>query len=136
MTATIISTNNITFLNDYIQEGIVYLNSPYTHMFNKINTSEVENFIKTLDDGKVYILSIELTNSWKLFNTPAIVLSSPILITNLSSAYLISDFIKSRVNEFNDNYYYDNRLVNDLDDTINPDIPGIIFYYKDIKLNK
>jgi hypothetical protein len=63
-------------------------------------------------------------------------LSSPILITNLSSAYLISDFIKSRVNEFNDNYYYDNRLVNDLDDTINPDIPGIIFYYKDIKLNK
>jgi hypothetical protein len=63
MTATIISTNNITFLNDYIQEGIVYLNSPYTHMFNKINTSEVENFIKTLDDGKVYILSIELTNS-------------------------------------------------------------------------
>jgi hypothetical protein len=65
MTATIISTNNITFLNDYIQEGIVYLNNPYTHTFEKINTLEVdiENFLETLVDGKVYILSIELTHS-------------------------------------------------------------------------
>jgi hypothetical protein len=97
---------------------------------------DIENFLETLVDGKVYVLSIELTHSWKLWNTPSIVLSSPILITNLSSSYLISDFIKSRVNEFNDNYYWNETLDNEFDDSANTDTPGIIFYYKDIKLNK
>jgi hypothetical protein len=65
MTATIITTKNITFLNDYIQEGIIYLNNPYTNTFEKFNTLEVdiENFLETLVDGKVYVLSIELTHS-------------------------------------------------------------------------
>lgn len=86
-----LSTNKISFLRDVHSSVEINMTSKWKyHSFNGFNIYEINTFIKSIDDGQIYLMIPLFTaiNSEATLN-----LSDPFLIDNQSNPVLISTFI-------------------------------------------
>lgn len=125
------SINRITYLDQFYNTGIFSISDPYIQLFLFNDYIEVTRFLKTLETGKAYVVSLEFIPSWLDGDDdePVITLSKPILITKNSSARLISNFIKNKINQTCNNFYLDEDLLKSDNNG-----PGVLVKYKEINL--
>ncbi len=95
----------------------------YYYKIYEFNNSNIWNFLKDLEDNKVYTL-IPFISANNNPNEPYIILSPQILITNNSKSLLLSNFIINKIID-TINLYNINNLEN----------ISLIFKYKSIKIN-
>lgn len=127
------SINNITYLKEIYPHGFIFFNTPKISKFLFTDYLEINSFLKNLEDGKSYVVSLEFVITWCYYkdNSPVITLSDPILITKNSNAKLISKFIRTRISIACDNYLIDEDITNML---IQAEGPGVICKYNEINL--
>ncbi len=120
----IISNKEITMLKDLDKRiNINKYGKFYYYKIYEFNNSNIWNFLKDLDDNKVYTL-IPFISAKNNPNEPYIILSQQILITNNSKSLLLSNFINNKIID-TINLYNINNLEN----------ISLIFKYKSIKIN-
>jgi hypothetical protein len=122
--------NNIIYLDKYISNDIFYISNPLVKRFYFNDTLEIIKFKNNLKKDKLYVLSLHFICSWEDYeeDIPVINLSKPILITKNSNPRIISNIIKSRVNQTINLYLLDEIWLN------NSDAPGVLIKYKEINL--
>jgi len=127
------SINNITYLNQFIENRLFIFNNPIVTRFHFNDYIEVSLFLNQLEIDKVYVVTFDFVISWIQYDedSPVINLSKPILITRNSNPRLISNFITSRIRLACDNYYLDENIIDML---IEQDGPGVIVKYNQINL--
>jgi len=127
------STNKITYLDQFIPNKFLIISDPYIDRFYFNDSLEVSHFLDKIEIDKVYVVTFEFIYSWLIYDedTPVITLSKPILITKNSNPRTISKFIIERINLAVDSYYLDDEIVQDLG---HPDGPGILLKYREINL--
>lgn len=89
------SITNITYFHDLFEsDNICIVNYPDIYLFNFSEISEWKSFLKSLEIGKLYVVSLELVLDMDLYNyeDPTIVLSKPILITRDSDPILLAGY--------------------------------------------
>lgn len=131
-----LSINKMTFLDDIIEGEKLskcYLGNVYTHRFYFNDYNEIQDFLNNLDNGKSYLITLEFILSWLIHdeNSPVIILSKPILVSRDSNPWLISNFIKTRINLACNNYYLDENILDMMSD---PEGPGINVKYSEIEI--
>ena len=91
------SINKITYLSQFIAfEFYAFTNAQFA-WFYLSDITEIKLFLKDLEVGKCYVLTLELFVSDTNDDTPVITLCDPILVTNNSNPILISKFILNRI---------------------------------------
>jgi len=133
-----LSINKITYLEDLVEnEGNnkISISKIYTDRFYFNDYKEVSEFINSLENDKSYLITFEfIFLSWLQYeeDNPALVLSKPIIISKDSNPWLISNFIKNRINLACNNYYLDEDMISEM---IGPDAPGILVKYSEIEIS-
>jgi hypothetical protein len=70
-----------------------------TRVLHYFDSLELSNLLESLDNGSTYVISPELINFRKDYNTgdPVIILSDPIIISKESNPDLISDYLLNQM---------------------------------------
>ena len=131
-----LSINKITYLEDLVENerNNISISKFYTNRFYFNDFNEVSEFLNSLENDKSYLITFEFILSWLQYeeDNPALVLSKPILISKDSNPWLISNFIKNRINLACNNYYLDEDMISEM---IGPDAPGILVKYSEIEIS-
>jgi hypothetical protein len=126
------SITNITFLEEFIPNGIFHISGPYILIFFDFDILELKKFLIKLEDDKIYVVTLDFVVSWMMYDedTPSMILSKPILITKNSNPRVMSDFIMNKLNSAVDTYYLDDSIMQ----KVGSEGPGIILRYKEINI--
>jgi len=124
------SINKITYLRDIIHNDILILNNVTTTIFHFSDTIEITQFLDSLEQDKVYVVTLEFTYSSLIHDSdiPSINLSKPILITKNSNPRLIYKHIKNQIFEICNTFLLDDSLISGEDSV------GVIVKYREINL--
>jgi len=127
------SINNITYLDQFIDNKLFIFNNPIVTRFHFNDYIDVSLFLRDLENDKAYVVTFDFVLSWLQYDedSPVINLSKPILVTRNSNPRLISNFILNRISLACDNYYLAEEI---MDMLIKPDGPGVIVKYNQINL--
>jgi len=87
-----LSTNQIRFLTDVPSNIKVDLTSGWRHHYFDGSITELSTFIKSIEDGKIYLL-IPLFSKSKSLKNATLNLSEPFFVNNESNPGLIIKFI-------------------------------------------
>jgi hypothetical protein len=128
------SINNITYLSQFISYNLfIFSNYKFTLLYFA-DIIEVNQFLKSLEIDKTYVVTFELIMSELSDNDiPSITLSEPILITKLSNPILISKFILNQISLADEKFNLDYDLI--LNMRLNDkSSPYILIKYNEINL--
>jgi hypothetical protein len=105
------SINKITYLSQFVPfEFYVFTNAQFAWFYFS-DIIEIKLFLKNLELGKCYVLTLELFVSDTNDDTPVITLCDPILVTSNSNSTLISKFILNRISLADDKFDLDYELI-------------------------
>jgi len=131
------SINKITYLNTILPNNLFLFNNSSKIRLYFNDYLEIIQFLGSLEQDKVYVLTFELVVSWFLFeeDSPVLNLSKPILVTKNSNPKLIFKFINDKIRLACDTYYLDDTILEMIECSNNyEDKPGVIIKYAEIKL--
>jgi hypothetical protein len=88
-----LTRNQISFLRNIPAEIDINKRSDWRHYyFEGFNTDEIQSFIKSIGEDKIYLLIPQFSNS-KSLSDPILSLSEPFLVDNKSNPLLITNFV-------------------------------------------
>lgn len=105
------SINKITYLSQFTPfEFYAFTNAKFAWFYFS-DIIELKLFLRDLEVGKCYVLTLELFVSDTNDDTPVITLCDPILVTKNSNPILISKFILNRISLADEKFYLDYELI-------------------------
>lgn len=105
------SISTITYLSQFvIFEFYAFTNAQFAWFYFS-DIIEIKLFLKNLELGKCYVLTLELFVSDTNDDTPVITLCDPILVTSNSNSTLISKFINNQLIQADNNFNLDYDLL-------------------------
>jgi hypothetical protein len=90
---------NITYLDQFYPNNLAIFNNPSITRLYFNDYIEITQFLGSLEQDKIYVLTFDFVVSWLMFEEdfPVLNLSKPILVTRNSNPRLITNFIKSQI---------------------------------------
>jgi hypothetical protein len=127
---------NITYLDQFYPNNLAIFNNPSITRLYFNDYIEITQFLGSLEQDKIYVLTFDFVVSWLMFeeDSPVLNLSKPILVTKNSNPRLISNFIKDRIRLACDTYYLDDTILEMIECSDNSDKPGVIIKYNEINI--
>jgi hypothetical protein len=107
------SINNITYLHDIIPSEMFIFTKNQIEVLDKFDWLEVRHFLNTLESNTFYVITFEFIPSMIMRDEhgPFLLLDKPIIITKNSNHYMISKYLRERIEIMIDTYYLDDSIL-------------------------